>query len=122
MPTKGIIYYTDNLLNEKIANAVQEQLKKVSLMKNIPIVSSSLKKLHFGDKNIFLPHHERGEVTMFRQILAGLENSTADIIYFAEHDVLYHPSHFDFIPPTNDYYYYNEHVYKTNIKDDYAIR
>ena len=122
MLTKGIIYYTDNLLDQKIATAVQGQLSKVSIMKAIPIVCASLKKLNFGDKNIFFPHHQRGEVTMFRQILAGLENSTADIIFFAEHDVLYHPSHFDFTPPTDNCYYYNEHVWKTNIKDDYAIR
>ena len=67
---KGIIYYTDNRLQLKIAHACQKQLKKMGL----PIVSASLKPMVFGDKNIHLPL-ERGSLTMFKQILAALEAS-----------------------------------------------
>lgn len=103
---KGIIYFTDNQLNVKIARAVQDNLKKMRL----PITSSSLKPMDFGN-NVHLPL-ERGYMTMFKQILAALEASTADIVYFCEHDVLYHPSHFDFTPESEDKFYYNQNWWK----------
>lgn len=113
--SKGIVYYTDNRLDPVIAEKVQEQLKKAGL----PIVSVSLKPINFGE-NVVLPL-ERGHLTMFKQILAGLEKSTADIIYFCEHDVLYHPSHFDFTPPRKDVYYYNENIWKVDASDGKAL-
>jgi hypothetical protein len=119
-PTKGIIYYTDNKLNLKIAHSVQKQLKKISEEKNIPIVSASLKPMpHFG-KNIHLPL-ERGVLTMFKQILVALEASDADIIYFAEHDVLYHHSHFDFVPSKKDQFYYNTNWWKVRLSDKKVV-
>lgn len=120
-PTKGIIYYTDNQLNLKISHKIQNHLKKISEAKHIPIVSVSLKPMpHFGNHNIYLPL-ERSYITMFKQILAGLEASTADIIFFCEHDCLYHPSHFDFTPPTKDAYYYNTNVWKVRFSDGHAV-
>lgn len=107
---KGIIYYTTNQLQLKIARKVQNNLTKISREKDIPIVSASLKPMAFGDKNVYLPL-DRGYLTMFKQILAGLEASRAEIIFFAEHDVLYHKSHFDFTPPKKDVFYYNENVW-----------
>lgn len=121
-PTKGIIYYTDNRLALKIARTVQKQLTKISSDLNIPIVSASLKPMpHFGTKNVYLPHLKSGYLTMFKQILAALENSTADIIFFCEHDVLYHPSHFEFTPPTKDKFYYNQNFWKLRITDGHAL-
>lgn len=105
---KGIIYYTDNQLKVKIAKNVQKQLKSVGL----PIVSASLKPMDFG-KNVHL-NLKRGYMTMFRQILSALEASEAEIVYFCEHDVLYHPSHFDFTPENKDVWYYNTSVVKVN--------
>lgn len=58
---------------------------------------------------------------MFKQILAALEASKADIIYFCEADVLYHPSHFDFTPPERDVFYYNENVWKLDAKTGHAL-
>lgn len=106
IPAKGIIYYTDNQLNLKIAKRVQKQLLRMGL----PIVSSSLKPMGFG-LNVPLAL-ERGSLTMFKQQLAALEASTADIVYFCEADVLYHPSHFDFTPPLKDKFYYNQNWVK----------
>lgn len=113
--TKGIIYYTDNALNLRISHAVQDQLKKA----NLPIISASLKPMSFG-KNIVVKG-ERGYLTMARQILAGLEASDAEIIFFCEHDVLMHPSHFNFIPPDKNKYYYNTHVYRVRASDGHAL-
>jgi hypothetical protein len=120
--SKGIIFFTDNQLNLKIAHAVQEKFTNYCQRKNIPIVSSSLKKMGFGDKNIHFPSKKRGILTMFTQIMAALEHSHCDIVYFCEHDVLYHPSHFEYIPPTDDAYYYNTNVWKLWMEDRIAIR
>ena len=118
-PTKGIIFYTDNQLKIKVAHAVQGQLKMISTTKGLPIVSASLKPMNFGS-NVFLPL-QRGYLTMFKQMLAALEHSTSDIVFFCEHDVLYHPSHFDFTPPSKDKFYYNENVWKLNAETGHAI-
>lgn len=100
-PSKGILYYTDNCLNMKLAKKCREQIKKSGL----PITSVTLKPTNFG-KNIHLKL-KRGYLTLFKQILAGLEAMTENIVYFCEHDVLYHEDHFKFTP-TNPYkFYYN---------------
>ena len=112
--TKGIIYYSDCQLDEKIAQPVRNQLLKISQEKNIPIVSATLKKMDFGVKNIHFPHLKRGHLAMFKQIASALEHSKADFVFFCEHDVLYHPSHFDFTPPDKDKFYYNENVWKVD--------
>lgn len=111
VPLKGIIFYTDNQLNLKLAHRIQKQLRQISADKNIPIVSSSLKPMDNMGKNIHL-HLQRGVLTMYKQILAALEASDADIIFHCEHDVLYAPEHFDFTPPTKDKFYYNQNFIK----------
>lgn len=112
---KQIVFYTDNQLNLKIAHAVQKKLKKVGL----PIISVSLKPMNFG-KNINLSL-QRGYLTMAKQILAGLEASDAEIVFLCEHDVLYHPSHFDFIPSKTDVYYYNTNVWRLRLSDGHSL-
>ncbi len=111
----GIVYYTDNRIDEKIMEKCQKQIEKSEL----PIVSVSLQPLNFGD-NIVLPL-ERGYLTMFKQILAGLEKIQTDIVFFCEHDVLYHESHFKFTPPTKDKFYYNQNVWRLRSTDGFAV-
>ena len=115
-PTKGIIYYTDNQLNLKISVAVKKQILKARL----PIVSTSLKPTNFG-KNIVMETLTRGWYAYFKQILTALENSDADIIYFCEHDWLYHPSHFDFTPPDKRTFYYNWNWWRVRSSDGKAV-
>ena len=112
---KGIIYYTDNELDPRIMAACQRYLLKSGL----PIVSVSLQPMDFW-QNIVI-HAKRGPLTMFRQILAGLEASTADIIYLAEHDVLYHQSHFSFTPPDRAKVYFNLNVWDVRASDGHAL-
>jgi hypothetical protein len=112
---KGIIFYTDNKLTLKIAHAVQKQLKKIGL----PIVSASLKPMNLG-KNIVVDG-ERGTETYFKQIIAALEALDTEIVYFAEHDVLYHPSHFQFTPPAKDKFYYNHNVVRMRYPDGHCV-
>jgi len=111
----GIVYYTDNRLPEKIMSKCQEQIKKSGL----PIVSVSLKPLKFGE-NVVLPL-ERGYLTMFKQILAGLEKIKTDVVFLCEHDVLYNHSHFQFRPPRKDVYYYNMNSWQLRSSDGHAV-
>jgi len=114
---KGIVYYTDNRLDPLIMDACQEQIKHAG--QGLHLTSVSLEPLVFGD-NLHLPL-ERGILSMFKQILAGLEHSQADVIFLCEHDILYHPSHFEFIPPRDDAFYYNENTWKVDYKTGRAL-
>ncbi len=113
---RGIIYYTDNrVLDKPIIPIVRRFIAEAGL----PIVSVSIKKpIKFG-KNIFLQDKKRGAYTWALQILTALKESKSRYIFFCEHDVLYHKSHFDFTPPRDDTYYYNVNVwrwrYNTNL-------
>lgn len=114
-PTKGIIYYSDNRLPEKIDEAVKKRIREIGL----PIVSCTLKPVDKMGENIVLDL-KRGYLTMFTQILTALENSDADIIYFCEHDVLYHDTHFEKIPESKDSFYYNQNWWKVR-EDGLAV-
>jgi glycosyltransferase involved in cell wall biosynthesis len=113
--TKGIIYYTDNRLDPKIMKRCQEQIKRTGL----PIVSVSLEPMDFGENHVI--HEKRGLLTMTKQILKGLEKSKTDVVFFCEHDVLYHPSHFDFTPSKPDVYYYNENSWMLRASDGHCL-
>ena len=109
---KGILYYTDNQCQERILLAVRKQL--IKCVGYSAIVSVSQYPIDFGE-NIVL-NVKRSITSMFQQIVAGLEALQSDIVFLAEHDVLYHPSHFDFIPPEKDVYYFNTNVW--TVKSD----
>ena len=115
---KGIIFYTTNDLLIKLATGVKKQLLKASGGKKI--VSASLKPMDFGE-NIYIPR-KRGWITMTVQILEALRKSTSEIIFFCEHDVLYHPSHFEFTPKRTDRFYYNTNVWKVRASDGHSVR
>jgi glycosyltransferase involved in cell wall biosynthesis len=120
--TKGAIFYTDNCLDEKIAKPVRDRLLKISQDKKINITSSSLKRMDFGVSNVHFPTMKRGYLALFKQILGALEKSTDNIVFFTEHDVLYHPSHFDFIPPDKETFYYNTNVWRVRLSDGHSLR
>jgi hypothetical protein len=118
-PSKGVVYYSDNRGDETILSACRAQLKRSTNGHRIVAVTLAPLKDHC-DRNIVLSA-ERGYLTMFRQILAGLEASDAEYVFLAEHDVLYHPSHFDFVPPRDDTYYYNLNVWKVDAATGRAL-
>jgi len=114
----GVVYYTDNQLDDDIMEKCQRQLKKgIGTHRN---VSVSLKPLDFGD-NIHLSE-KPGYLTMFKQILAGLKELDTDYVFFAEHDILYHNSHFYFTPKEKDIFYYNTNVVKIRMSDGFGVR
>jgi hypothetical protein len=116
--TRSIIYYTDNNLDEMIMKKCQEQLMKVA-SPNLPIVSVSIKPIEFGQN--FTIDAQRGYLTVTRQIIKALEESTADIVFFAEHDVLYHPTHFDFTPAKKNVFYYNMNSWMLRAEDGHCL-
>ena len=119
-PSVGIIYYTDNRLDEKIMTVCQKQLLKAAGENKIEkIVSISLSPLNFG-QNIVLPL-ARGPLTLFKQILVGLEMLDTDVVFFCEHDVLYHPGHFNFMPADRNTWYYNSNYWFLRTTDGFAL-
>ncbi len=119
--TKGIIFCTDNELSPKIAWEVQRRIIDIAKERKMPIVTAALKRrLNFGNTNIYFPTLIRGRFTHFKQMLSALEHSTADSIFFCEADILYHPSHFDFSPPTKEAYYYNKNNWLVWINEGVA--
>ena len=121
-PTKGVLYYTHNVGDEKMLEAVRKQINKG--MKNKHIMAVSRSPITFGQRNIVVPQDPKasGWEDMFTKIIKGLEAMDSDIVFFCEHDVLYHPSHFDFIPPRKDAYYYNNNLWKWRYGTDFCLK
>jgi len=117
--TMGIIYYTDNLIDEELQKLIQNQIK-IGAGKNKIVAVSLNKEIDFGTYRIKM-EGKRGPIMMFKQIMEGLKILDTDYVFFCEHDVLYHPSHFKFVPPRNDVYYYNKNVWHLRLKDGFTV-
>ena len=115
---KAILYYTDN--SPKVDPLIISLCQKYIAASGLPIVSVSLKPIDFGH-NIVLEGRVRSYPTMVDQITMGLEEIEADQVFFCEHDVLYHPSHFEFTIPTDTIYYYNDFIWRWSYHTDLAI-
>lgn len=116
--SKGVLYYTCNTHDEKIENACRNQLEKARGRLQLGCVS--LKPTEFGDWYFHLDL-ERGPLTMHKQIVAGLKELKTDFVFLCESDVMYHPSHFDFVPDRTDTVYYNTNVWKVRWPDGHAV-
>jgi hypothetical protein len=113
---KSVIYYTDNELEEPLNSIVQIYIYESRL----PITSASLMPIRFG-KNAVI-EGKRSYPTMVKQIISCLERSTSKYVFFCEHDVLYHPSHFEFTPPRDYIFYYNTNVWRWLLGSETAMR
>lgn len=92
----GAIYYTSNRVNSAIKEGCWRQLQKSGL----PIT--------VNDTVVGKP----GAVSMFKQIYDCLQRAEQTQVFFCEHDILYHLSHFDFVLPRDDIFYYNVSVWR----------
>lgn len=115
--TRGMVYYTDNRLDDRIMKVVQKNLEYQC--NDHRLVSVSLQPIKFGE-NIVLPLR-RGHLAMAKQQLAGLERLDTDIVFMVEHDIIYPACHFDFIPPRKDVFYYNLNWWKVRQTDGQAL-
>lgn len=115
---KEIIYYTDKNLE---GTELIKHCRKTVVDSGLPIITLSLRGEVPVGRNIVI-HGYRSHTTLYQQILLGLLVSEAKYVFLCEQDILYHPSHFEFTPPTSDKYYYNNHVYKYRLSDRKVIR
>ena len=105
---KTIIYMTDSILDERIANVCRKQLLKIS--GDNPIISVSQKPLELGH-NICVGEIGRSWMNIYVQQLAGLREAKTEFIAIAEHDVLYTEEHFNWIPPDDKTFFYNDNCW-----------
>ncbi|MDD5013711.1 MAG: glycosyltransferase family 2 protein [Atribacterota bacterium] len=116
-PTKGIVYYTNNGLDNKIMKYCQDQI--LDSINGSKIVSISQKPIDFGNNIVMdLDHSPK---SMFTQILKGLEEIDTDIVFLCEHDIIYNKTHFDFTPPKEDEFYYNTNVWFLRMSDGHCL-
>ena len=118
-PRKAVLYYSDSRLDPTLMAACQRQLRWAA--DGLPIVAVTLAASDFGDVRLHM-HAERSYLVMFQQILAGLEASDADVIFFCEHDCLYPREHFAFTPPTKTLDYYDRAWWKVDADTGRALR
>ena len=103
-----IIYYTDNTLDPVFEKRVQDELVKAAEGKRI--ISVSQKEMAFGD-NICVGEMGRSHHSLYHQALTGAKAADTKYIALAEHDCMYTAEHFNWVPPTDDIFYYNVHHY-----------
>lgn len=99
-----IIYYTDNSLEPDFAERVQRELIKAAEGKHI--ISVSQKPMDFGD-NLCLGEIGRSHHSLFTQTMVGAKAADTRYMALAEHDCMYTPEHFNWIPPDDKHFYYN---------------
>lgn len=91
-------------MNESFAGIVRDYLTKAT--NGYKIISVSQKPIGLG-QNVCVGEIGRSHLSMFRQLLVGAEKAETKYIALAEHDCLYTPEHFSWIPPEKDVFYYN---------------
>lgn len=116
--TKGILYYTCNTHDPIIESACRAQLLRAR--NGYQLGSVSRQEIEFGDWNVVVDM-PRSPETMHQQILTGLRLLKTDIVFLCESDVLYHPSHFEFVPPKDDVVYFNSNIWRTRYPDGHCV-
>jgi len=111
MPDTTILYYTANLIPEIFADNIRERLRAF----NLPVVSVSQEPLFFGE-NICVGKIGVSIYNVYRQLYIGAQAVKTKWIACCEDDCLYHASHINFAPPTDDSFYYN--VNRWNLTND----
>lgn len=113
--SKTIIYYTDHRVKEPLFTACQKQLVRAA--EGRPIVSVSHRPIDLGH-NIAIGRKKSSWLLLYKQLLVGVENAKTKYVAMAEHDCLYPPGHYDFVPPRDDTFYYNENALFVQWSDD----
>lgn len=99
-----IVYYTDNASDSELLKFCQNKLIESS--EGRQIISVSQKPIDFGF-NICVGDIGRSHLSLFTQILRGVEAVKTKYLALVEHDCLYTPEHFNWIPPKDDKFFYN---------------
>lgn len=102
-----VIYLTDNSVAPNIATLCRANILKA--IGDFPLISVSHEPIDFG-MNICVGKLPRSSLTINIQMMKALEKVTTPFIAIAEHDCLYWPEHFLFVPPDKNFWY-NENVW-----------
>lgn len=108
-----IIYYTDNSLPFWFRNRVYLELVRAAKGKRI--ISVSQEPLPWDD-NICLGNIGRSHHSLFTQVLAGAQKATTKFIALAEHDCMYTPEHFEWVPSDDNVFWYNINHWYVQLK------
>lgn len=101
-----VLYYSSNKVAEDIQRVV---LNNIRGMKN-PVVSVTQKPVDLG-KNICIGEVGSSWLNLYKQLKIAAEAAETEYVAMAEDDCLYTQEHYDWIPPRNDTFYYNENVW-----------
>jgi hypothetical protein len=99
-----IVCLTDNSIQEPLATKCRTLLRRVA--EGIPIVSVSQRPIDLG-RNVCVGEIGRSWLSLYRQILAGLDAVETGNVVIAEHDCLYTREHLTYEPTDNGAFYYN---------------
>lgn len=113
----GIVYYSDSRIDPQIREASKVSIERAGL----PIAAVTLEPMKWPAAITAVMPLERGYLTMFRQILLGLEMLDTEYVFFAEHDCVYGESHWSFTPPRDDCYFYNLNWIKADAATGRAV-
>lgn len=99
-----ILYLTDN----SVPADIDDLCKRILLREagDIPIVSVSQKPVDFG-RNVCVGEIGRSWMSLYKQILAGLDVIKTDWVVIAEHDCLYSVEHLHYQPDNPEAFHYN---------------
>jgi hypothetical protein len=106
---KSIIFITDSRLDENIASLNRKYILKAK--GDNELISVTQKSLSNFGYNINMGNIGRSWLNIYKQQLAGLKVATTKYVAIAEHDCLYSQEHFDWVPPRDDTFYYNENCW-----------
>jgi hypothetical protein len=115
LASKAVIAYTDNSLPDPFGARCRELLLRA--IGDIELICVSQKPLAFG-RNLVIGDIGRSHLSLYRQMLMGLEATDAEVVYLAEHDCIYTPEHFAWEPPWQDVFYYNMTCWFVNWKPE----
>jgi len=103
-----ILYYTSNAVPSYFERAVTAHVSNAAHGREI--ISVSHKPMKFG-KNICVGPLPIGNESIFRQMLTAAEAATTRYVACAESDCLYTQEHYNFAPPRDDTFYYNDNAW-----------
>jgi len=72
-------------------------VQKHILASGLPVVSVTQEPISFGE-NICVGKISHSMKSYATQLMVGLSMIQTGVVYIVEHDVLYHPSHFELVP------------------------
>src|SRR5574343_181190 len=89
----GIVQYTDNFGDQNFLAKCRKQLNQCAEKNNISdIICVSHRPVLDLGRNVVVDF-ERSVLSIFKQVLIGLKECQAEIVYLCEHDMIYHPTH-----------------------------